>query len=73
MGARETGCPASNHAPADSGRPPTQQAEDVKKGGGRQLEWQDDRFQQVYETWKAGDITEPGGDLVVRGRLAHAV
>ena len=29
-------------------------------GGGRRLEWQDDRFQRVYETWKAGDITNQG-------------
>ena len=39
---------------------PTQPVEDGKHDGGRRLEWQDDRFQRVYETWKAGDITDQG-------------
>ena len=39
---------------------PTQQGEDNDHDGGRRLEWQDDRFQRVYETWKAGDITNQG-------------
>ena len=39
---------------------PTQLEEENKHVGGRRLEWQDERFQRVYETWKAGDITNQG-------------